>query len=164
MVLLRDFDYRDINPLITILNDEAVTRFLSTKIPSPYTKEDAKWWVEEGSKTGIVKAISLNNKLVGCIGVNPGQFEYELSGEVGYWLDKHYWGKGIASDALSQMVNIVFTSTDLIRLFATVFEDNIASQKLLVKAGFTREAILKSAIYKQRKLYDSHIFAKIKTP
>ena len=45
MVTLRDFNQNDIDRLVHILNDEAVTKFLSTKIPNPYTKEDAAWWV-----------------------------------------------------------------------------------------------------------------------
>ena len=58
MVTLRDFNQNDIDRLVHILNDEAVTKFLSTKIPNPYTKEDAAWWVNEGSQSGIIKAIS----------------------------------------------------------------------------------------------------------
>jgi len=163
MVELRDFNERDVVDLVTILNDENVTRYLSTKIPSPYTSEDAMWWVEEGSKTGIIKAISIHDQLVGCIGVTPGEFEYERSGEVGYWLARQHWGKGIASQALSQLVDLVFSSTPLIRLYATVFSGNVASQKLLLKSGFIEEARLQSAIFKQGQIFDSHIFAKIKS-
>ena len=161
MVILRDFDNSDINRLVHILNDEVVTEFLSTKIPTPYTSEDAAWWVNEGSQSGIIKAISYDNMLVGCIGVNRGQFEYERSGEIGYWLDKQYWRKGITSEAIRQMSDFVFAQTDIVRLFGVVFAGNHASMQLLLKSGFNEEAILQKAIYKNGRFYDKHVFAKL---
>ena len=46
MFTLRDFQFHDTQRLVEILNDSDVTAFLSTKIPQPYTKADALWWVE----------------------------------------------------------------------------------------------------------------------
>jgi RimJ/RimL family protein N-acetyltransferase len=162
VVLLRDFIENDIDRLVSILNDELVTKFLSTKIPSPYTQEDARWWIEEGSNSPLVKAICLNGVLVGCIGVNRGEFEYQKSGEIGYWLAKKYWRQGITSVAIQQMTKQVFANTDIIRIFASVFSGNTASMNLLLKSGFKQEATLKKAIFKNDQFYDNHIFAKLK--
>ena len=162
MVLLRDFTENDTGRLVTILNDDAVTRFLSTKIASPYTKEDALWWVTEGSKGDLVKAISVNDSLVGCIGVSRGEFEYQKSGEIGYWLAKEYWRQGIASSAIQQMTSHVFLNTDIARLFASVFSGNDASMQLLLSTGFKQEAILENAIYKNGHFFNNHIFAKLR--
>ena len=73
MITLRDFKMSDVGRLVDILNQPSVTQFLSTKIPSPYTKEDATWWIQEGSKEGFIRAVEYDGELVGCIGVNPGQ-------------------------------------------------------------------------------------------
>lgn len=162
MFELRDFIEKDTDQLVTILNDSDVTRFLSTKIASPYTKEDALWWITEGSKGELIKAISLHGVLVGCIGINKGEFEYQRSGEIGYWLAKEYWGKGIMASAIVQMSNHVFSNTDIVRIFASVFSGNEASKQLLLKCGFKQEAILENAIFKLGKFYNSHIFAKQK--
>ena len=121
VILLRGFTENDIGRLTLILNDVSVTQFLSTKIASPYTKENALWWINEGSKGDLIKAISFNGILVGCIGVNRGDFEYQKSGEIGYWLDKEYWRKGIASAAIQKISELVFSNTDIVRLFASVF-------------------------------------------
>ncbi|WP_372621712.1 GNAT family N-acetyltransferase [Alteromonas stellipolaris] len=161
MVTLRNFNDNDIDRLVHILNDEVVTEFLSTKIPYPYTSADAAWWVNEGSQSGIIKAISYDDVLVGCIGVNRGQFEYERSGEIGYWLDKQYWRKGITSEAIRQMTDFVFAHTNIVRIFGAVFAGNHASMQLLLKSGFNEEAILKKAIYKNGRFYDKHVFAKL---
>ncbi|MEP4890706.1 MAG: GNAT family protein [Aliiglaciecola sp.] len=162
MVLLRDFSENDIQSLVSILNNDAVTQFLSSKIPSPYTKEDALWWVREGSKGDLIKAICFNGILVGCVGVNRGEFEYQKSGEIGYWLARDYWRKGITFAAIQQLSDFVFSNTDIIRLFASVFSGNNPSMQLLLKLGFKQEAVLENAIFKNGHFYNNHIFAKLR--
>lgn len=162
MILLRDFTENDVGRLTLILNDVSVTQFLSTKIASPYTKENALWWINEGSKGDLIKAISFNGILVGCIGVNRGDFEYQKSGEIGYWLDKEYWRKGIASVAIQQISEVVFSNTDIVRLFASVFSGNEPSMQLLLKSGFKQEAVLENAIFKNGSFFNNHVFAKLR--
>ncbi|MCW8091999.1 GNAT family N-acetyltransferase [Alteromonas sp. ASW11-130] len=162
MILLRDFTENDYERLVTNLNDVSITRFLSSKIPSPYTMEDAEWWVNTGSRNNLIKAISFNGILVGCIGVNGGGFEYQRSGEIGYWLAKEYWRKGIASVAIRRMSEYVFSNTNIVRIFGSVFSGNEASMQLLLKSGFKQEAILENAIFKNGRYFDNHIFTKLK--
>ncbi|WP_421133465.1 GNAT family N-acetyltransferase [Alteromonas sp. A079] len=161
-MILRDFTENDVDSLITILNDPAVTQFLSTKIASPYTKEDALWWINKGSKSELIKAISVDGILVGCIGINTGEFEYERSGEIGYWLAKPYWRKGIMSAAIRQMSEHALSHTHIVRLFASVFSGNHPSMQLLLKSGYKQEAILERSIFKNGHFYDNHIFSLLK--
>lgn len=56
MIELRDFKEEDIAQLTHILNDAEVSKYLSTKIPQPYTQQDSHWWINAGSKTGIIQA------------------------------------------------------------------------------------------------------------
>jgi RimJ/RimL family protein N-acetyltransferase len=158
-VLLRDFVERDKDRLLYILNDPEVTKFLSSKIPEPYTSEDAVWWINEGSTLGYIKAIEINGNLAGCIGVNRGDFEYCRSGEIGYWLDRQYWNNGIMTKAVYEVVSTVFKTTDMIRIFASVFSSNTGSMKLLTKCGFEQEGIHADAIFKDDMFYDNHVFA-----
>lgn len=162
MFTLRDFSENDIDRLIEILNDDAVTQYLSTKIPSPYTRNDAIWWVNEGSNSELIKAISVDGILVGCIGINPGEFEYERSGEIGYWLARSYWRRGITSAAIRQLSEYAFSHTNMVRLFASVFSSNIPSMQLLLKSGFQQEAILERSIFKNGHFYNNHIFSLLK--
>ena len=82
MITLREFKAQDAPFIINTLNDEQVTRYLSSKIPFPYTQADANWWISQGSKNGIIKAIVVNGQFAGCIGITPGEFEYKRSGEI----------------------------------------------------------------------------------
>lgn len=158
---LRAFTEEDIEAVVPLLNDAEVARYLSSKIPFPYTQEDARWWVSTGSKEGINKAIEVDGNFAGVIGAAPGAFEYERSAEVGYWLGKEYWGCGIATSALGQLTHLVFSTTDIVRLYAPVFAPNVASARVLEKCGYSRESIQKSAIYKHGKLFDAYVYAKL---
>ena len=95
---------------------------------------DAHWVKVLGNKTNIIKTILWDGKVAGNIG------SWEDSGEqlVGYWVGKEYWGKGIASAALSQFL----VHVPLRPLKAHVAKLNVASIRVLQKCGFiiTREA------------------------
>lgn len=146
-----------------MLSNKSVHRYLSAKIPYPYTKDDAKWFIEEGSKIGITRAIESEGILVGVIGMVPGQFEYARTGEIGYWLGEPYWGQGIATKAVQKMTELALESTNICRMVAPVFSPNVASMHVLEKCGFVRESIQKSALYKDETLYDAHLYVKLCT-
>ena len=162
MIELREFQIEDLDKLVVYLNECAVTQYLTTRIPSPYTEEDAHWWITQGSKKDIMRAITYNNAFVGCIGVNRGEFENIRSGEIGYWIARDYWRKGIGLFAINQMTQVVFSTTDIVRLHASVFSGNQPSMQLLLKSGFEQEAILRKAIFKDGQFYDNHVFALLK--
>ena len=112
---------------------------------------------------GIVKAIEFNGSLVGCIGAQRGEFEYQRSAEIGYWIAKDYWKQGIATQAINALIPLIFSTTDIVRLFAAVFSENTASMQLLTKCGFELEAVHKQAIYKDNQFYDNHVYSLLKT-
>ncbi len=163
MIELRDFLTEDEELLVSYLNEESVTKYLSARLPQPYTKEAAAWWVSTGSKIGIVKAITKNGLLVGSISAIIGEFERQKSAEIGYWLAKPFWGKGYASEALTEFLKTIFASTEIVRLFAPVFEGNVPSAKVLEKCGFKLEAVLEKAIYKNGIFYNEHHYVKIRS-
>ena len=162
MISLRQFKDSDKIKLIEILNDPRVSEYLSSKIPSPYTAADADWWIKDGSNTGLIRAITIEDELVGCIGVSTGDFEYSKNGEIGYWLCSEHWGKGLATQAVNIITEEVFRTTEINRLYAAVFSGNTGSMRVLEKCNFLAEAILQQAIYKNGKFYDNHIFARLK--
>lgn len=161
MITLRDLRQEDIGLLVKFLNNENVTRYLSTRIPQPYTTKDAEWWVNSGSKVGIAKAITINKELAGVIGVTPGEFERSRSAEIGYWLGESYWGNGVATKAVTLMTDNVFASTEIIRLFAPIFAPNVASIRVAKKCGYKFEGVCEKVVYKKGQFIDVHVYAKI---
>jgi RimJ/RimL family protein N-acetyltransferase len=160
-VFLRDFCENDITSLVLYLNNKNVTKFLTSRIPQPYSVDDAKWWVNIGSREGITKAVEVNGKYVGSIGVTAGQFESNRSAEIGYWLEESSWGKGIATEAVMEMTEYVFSNTNIVRLYAPVFSPNKASMRVLEKCGYQLEGVLRKAIFKNGLFLDEHLYAKI---
>ncbi len=162
MIKLRDLNQQDDNLLVAYLNNKKVVQYLSSRIPQPYTLEDAAWWINTGCKDqATVKAITFNNVFCGVIGVYHQPFEYAHSAEIGYWLAEEFWNKGITSKALQIFSQSLFDNTDIVRLYAPVFSGNTASMRVLEKAGFSFEGISAKALFKHGKYYDEHRFARV---
>jgi RimJ/RimL family protein N-acetyltransferase len=79
--------------------------------------------------------------------------------ELGYWVAEPFWGKGIMTKAVLQMVDYGFKTFDITRIFARPFGTNIASQTVLEKAGFILEARLDKTLYKNGEFLDELIYA-----
>lgn len=88
----------------------------------------AHWEKILGDKSVILKTILLDGQVAGNV------LSFELSGEreVGYWLGREFWGKGVATQALSQFLIQVNTRP----LYAHVAKHNTASLCVLEKCGF----------------------------
>ena len=147
-----------------IADSEAVARNLRDMFPHPYTLEDTKIFIEnvKQGKMGYVYGIYRNfEELVGVISMTPGRDVNRCSAEVGYFIGEQYWNKGYATEALKMLPTIARLNFGLIRLYATVFDFNQPSMRVLEKAGFTKEGILKSSAIKNGKVIDEHLYALI---
>lgn len=162
MIELREFKNEDKQLLVVYLNEESVTKFMSARLPTPYTQESAAWWINVGSKIGIAKAIIKDDILVGSISAIAGEFERQKSAEIGFWLARPFWGQGIASQALTEFSKNLFQTTDIVRLHASVFEGNTASAKVLERCGFKLEAVLEKAIYKNGDFFNELHYANVR--
>lgn len=164
MIDLREFTEKDIESIAIYANNFNVSRYMASRIPYPYTSEDAKWWVETGSKQqGFNLAIDLEGKCIGVVGVQFGDNEYYYSAEIGYWIAEDHWGKGIGTEAVSKMTDYVFSTTETIRLSAPVYSPNKASMRVLEKCGYALEAIHQRTVYKNDAFMDEHIYVKFRS-
>jgi ribosomal-protein-alanine N-acetyltransferase len=112
---------------------------------------------KKGFFWGIAK--KSNNKLVGTIGFNFINF-FNKKGEINYDLNREYWGKGIMRAALAQVLDFS-NSIGLVRVQATVLEDNSRSIKLLEKGGFVKEGLLQKYELVKGEYLNSLMYAKI---
>ena len=164
MIELRDFLDGDICSIARYANNYNVSRYMTSRMPYPYTEDDAKWWVKTGSKeSGLNKAVDLASECIGAVGVRFGQFESQYSAEIGYWIAEEYWGKGIATEAVSKMTDSVFNDKNIVRLFAPVFSRNKASMRVLEKCSYALEAVQKKAVFKNDEFMDEHIFVRFRS-
>lgn len=153
---IRPFRPDDAESFATFGNNLNVARFMTDSFPHPYTVEKARAFIEyANSKTPVlICAIDVEGKAIGGIGIHPQNDIHSMNAELGYWLGEPFWGKGIATSAVKQMVQKAFAQLQIQTIYARPYGNNIASQRVLEKAGFTREAVLKNFIYKNGEFLD----------
>jgi len=158
---LRPWHLNDLSNLVKYANNWNIAKNLTNKFPHPYTEEDGKVFIEFANQDKPVHifAIELDGEAIGGIGVHPQNDIHIKNAELGYWLAEPFWGKGIMSIAIKKMITFSFSSFDINRLYASVFDSNTASQKVLEKNHFKREAKFEKTIFKKNRFEDELIFA-----
>jgi [ribosomal protein S5]-alanine N-acetyltransferase len=153
---IRPYCISDLDALVVHANDAEVAAQLRDRFPHPYTHETGRAFLEgRGSEEPLQSfAIDVDGEAVGGIGVHPGDDVMRYSAEIGYWLGRRFWGRGIASAALGAVVEHIFAEGRYCRLHAHTFEGNSASQRVLKKCGFEREGLLRKAIFKNGRFLD----------
>jgi ribosomal-protein-alanine N-acetyltransferase len=131
---LRNFKLEDAGNVAQLVGDEEVSKWTSN-IPFPYSEQDAINWISTTASDSSRNpyAVDLNGLLVACVSYWP----HEPDGvEVGYWVGREYWGRGICTKALKLLLaNDNFPVCK--DVFAKVMARNIGSQRVLEKCGFS---------------------------
>ena len=158
---LRPFNFNDLDNLVRNANNPKIAQFMTDGFPSPYTADNGKAFIEFANRDNPIHifAIDVNGEASGGIGIHPQQDIMRKNAELGYWLAEKYWGNGIISKAILQVVDFGFKTYDINRIFARPFGNNMASQHVLHKSGFTLEARLEKTIIKNGEMLDELIYA-----
>jgi ribosomal-protein-alanine N-acetyltransferase len=151
----------DVESLVKYANNPRIAENLTNQFPHPYTHEHGKNFIEMSLSHQPLRihAISIEGEACGGIGIHPQTDVYCKNAELGYWLAEPFWGKGIITQAILQIIPYSFKTFDITRLYARPFSKNIASQKVLEKAGFKKEAVLKNAFFKNGEYLDELIYS-----
>jgi RimJ/RimL family protein N-acetyltransferase len=160
-ISLRPWQEEDRSTLIKYANNKKIFNNLTDGFPHPFTDDAATrffTWANEHDPP-LILAITLGDEAVGSIGLHPLKDVFRLNCELGYWVAEPHWGKGIATQAVKQMIEYARDNFSYKRLFARPYGSNIASQKVLEKAGFTLEAHIVQNILKNDRLEDELIYA-----
>lgn len=152
--------------LYRIFGDKEVTRFYNL-LPFKEEKEAQKlldWFCCRfkdglGIRWGI--ALKGESSIIGTIGFN--NYTRLHRANIGYDLCKEYWNQSYMSEALEKVVTFAFERLEVNRIEAEVMQGNIASEKLLLKAGFTNEGILRQWMYWNNTYYDMTMFSLLRS-
>lgn len=158
---LRPWNIDDLDNLVNYGNNVNIARYMTNQFPHPYTADKGKLFIDFATRDLPVHifAIDINGQASGGIGIH---FQSDIqckNAELGYWLGEPFWGKGIMTKAIIQMIDYGFKTFDITRIFARPFGTNIRSQKALEKAGFTFEARFEKAFFKNDEYVDELIYA-----
>ncbi len=130
-LLLRALDQRDARRIAQLAGDWDVAR-MTGRIPHPYSDELAQLWISDLAEGECVRGIVHQNVLVGICGYMP---EGD-SAEIGYWIGKPWWGRGIATEAAAALIDYCFHEIGFSRVTCGHFVDNPASGRVISKLGF----------------------------
>jgi RimJ/RimL family protein N-acetyltransferase len=159
--LLRAWQRGDEISLQKHAGNPKVSAFLRDRFPYPYTLDDALFWInmvkDQQPLTGF--AIIVNGEACGGIGFELFSEESRITAEMGYWLGEEHWGKGIITAAVKRVTAYAFEHFSLIRIEAGVYDKNTASMRVLEKAGYIKEAVLRKSIIKNGEVMDKHMYA-----
>ena len=157
---LREWRAADAESLVRHANDPLVACNLRDRFPHPYTEADAERWLSRTLAAHPVTdlAIEVEGAAVGAIGLMPQGDVFRRTAEIGYWLGRAYWGRGLATDALRAATEWAFDCFDLCRLEAGVFDSNPASRRVLEKAGYSCESVRRKAVTKDGRTMDEHVY------
>ena len=158
----------DRHHMVENLHDGMVQRW-TLLVPCPYSLEDADTWLEHLRERKAVDGQAMNwairnpeGRAIGGIGFHGAAAHASHSREIGYWITRDYWGRGIMTDAVQAVVSHAFQHFGLSRITAAVFHGNRASAKVLEKAGFQVEAPrLRKCYLKNGELIDAILYAKV---
>jgi RimJ/RimL family protein N-acetyltransferase len=163
---IREWSTEDAPDLVASINNKKVLDNLRDGIPFPYTKNDAIEFItatlnaKKDSQYSF--AITYCDKVVGSIGVFRKENVHRLTAEMGYYIAETHWGKGIVTDAIKLTCAYVFENTDIVRIFAEPYANNTASCRVLEKAGFQLEGILRKNAIKNEQMMDMQMYAIIR--
>lgn len=160
---IRKWKLSDAADLAKAISNLKVQNNLRDGMPYPYTEKDAVEYIDAmltaDANDTFAFAIVCDGKAVGSIGAFRQKNVHRLTAELGYYVSEEYWGKGIATQAVKAVCEYVFKETDIVRIYAEPFAYNSASCKVLEKAGFEFEGILRSNAIKNGKIVDMKMYS-----
>ncbi len=128
---LRPFTSGDAEAFLGLASHWDVAR-MTSDIPHPLTLADARIWLQTAPDEARF-ALMENGRLIG----GAGYFQHAPEAvEVGFWLGRAYWGRGLATEAVTSVVGYGLLHTRTAAFTSSHFTDNPASGRVLAKLGF----------------------------
>jgi len=158
---IRPWKIEDMQSLVKYANNWNVAKNLTDKFPHPYTESDGKSFIDFATRDNPIHifAIEIEGQAAGGIGIHLQDDIHRKNAELGYWLAEPFWGNGIISNAIKEIIEVAFSTFDIDRIFARPFGTNIASQKVLEKNNFILEARFEKVLFKNGEYLDELIYA-----
>lgn len=158
---IRSWQLKDLASLVEHANNRKIWINLRDGFPHPYSRRDGREFLRRmrTARPETTFAIAVEGRAVGAIGFVLREDVERVSSEVGYWLGEAFWGRGITTEALVAITDYAIKTYGLTRLYAVPFAWNIASCRVLEKAGYALEARLRRSAIKDGRLTDQMQYA-----
>jgi RimJ/RimL family protein N-acetyltransferase len=158
---VRSWRTDDLAALVAHADNRKIWINLRDRFPHPYTRRNGRDFLRsiltQRPETNF--AIDVGGEAAGGIGFAMLQDVERVSAEIGYWLGESFWGRGIATEALTAVTRYAIATHGLTRVFALPFASNAASCRVLEKAGYVLEGLLRRSAIKDGKVVDQRQYA-----
>ena len=157
---VRPWAASDVEAMVRHANNPRVARFLSKRFPHPYTRDDAARWLAflQAQDDPEGWAIEIGGEAVGGIGVRRSEGEFARSAELGYWLGEVHWGRGVMARVVRAVLPVAVHRWQLSRITAYAASANHGSVRVLEKAGFVREGLMRARAIRDGVVQDHVVF------
>ena len=158
---VRSWQLSDATSLVANANNRKIWINLRDRFPHPYTEKDARFFLRSirDMDEETFFAIAVGDAAVGGIGFRLQADVERVSAEIGYWLGEPFWGRGIATEAVVAVTRYAIERHKLTRVFALPFASNVASCRVLEKAGYSIEGRLRQSAIKDGIVLDQLQYA-----
>ena len=159
--IIRNWRMKDAPTIAKYANNRKIWMNLRDAFPHPYSLQDAESFISRSIESSAKNnfAIATQSEAIGSIGLMLGKDVHRFTAEMGYWLAEPFWGNGIMTQAVKSVTTYGIDELRLHRVFAEPYTTNQASARVLEKAGFTCEGILRSSVFKNNKVLDQFMFS-----
>ncbi|GGD12640.1 N-acetyltransferase [Pontibacillus salipaludis] len=165
-LLLRKITLEDVDDMYHYVSNEEVTKYVTWEAHksisdtkefieyalTQYENKDLSPWGIEYKESG---------KFIGTIDFVYWEVNHNVA-EIGYALSKDYWGKGISTEAVKEVIMFGFTCMDLVRIQARCLKENRGSERVMEKAGMSFEGILRKSMLVKGKYQDLKMYSILK--
>ena len=167
-IKIRKHKLSDANDIYKNIKDKEITKW-TCSIPYPYPRNEAVRFIRRAhhgikNRKSYDFAITLldTGKIVGGISFRKIDWENK-NAEIGYWIGKKYWGRGLATEAVKLALKFSFENLKLHRIWAYVFEENIFSIKILKKCKFKLEGKTIKSSFRYARWHNDFMYAILKS-
>lgn len=163
-IQVRPWRKNDLDALLRYANNPKIAANLRDQFPYPYKRRDALDYLEYVRTMDVPMSFAVEHggEAIGGIGFKLGVDIARISAEMGYWLGEPFWGRGLTTRAVTASSDWAFENYKVVRIFATVFSENVASIRVLEKSGFTAEGVLRRSAIKNGVIRDQVMYAKVR--
>lgn len=164
-LILRQLTEEDSHALFTYFSQDQVMTYYDLDVFS--TVAEAKSLIDiwalrlqndEGMRWGIVLKESANNTVIGTCGFHSLSKDHNRA-EIGYEINPIYWGRGIATEACSALIQYGFITLKYHRIEAFIDPQHIVSRKVLQKNGMQTEGILRDYFFEKGRFVDAEMLS-----
>lgn len=162
--IVRPWHVDDAAALSRNADSDAVWATVRDRFPHPYTLQVAREWlaVTTSAERPVHYAVEVEGEAAGGIGFMLQTDVDRVSAEIGYWLGERFWGRGVMTEAVREVTERGFELYGLTRIFAVPYEHNVASHRVLERAGYSLEGRLRRSAMKLGRIVDQRLYSRVR--